>query len=151
MAFWHFVVFQDLRCLLRLSQLLLRTSQCIYFRRPRRQSRLSHIIYCFFSLKPASTVFPPNCHSNSRYGVTKNLVGISQTLEVRKLSNEVGILGHEGPFFHVGPRRSRGRYGIITNPQGVKVIYKINNITKIQNVTPFWLKFSYRILYFTIR
>jgi hypothetical protein len=30
-------------------------------------------INCFFSLKPASTVFPPNCHSNSRYGVTKSL------------------------------------------------------------------------------
>jgi hypothetical protein len=29
-------------------------------------------------------------------------------------STEVGILGHEGPFFHVGPRRSRGRYGIKT-------------------------------------
>jgi hypothetical protein len=35
--------------------------------------RLSHIIYCFISLKPASTVFPPNCHSNSRFGVTKSL------------------------------------------------------------------------------
>jgi hypothetical protein len=44
-----------------------------FFRRPRRQSRLSHIIYCFISLKPASTVFPPNCHSNFRFGVTKSL------------------------------------------------------------------------------
>jgi hypothetical protein len=25
-----------------------------------------------------------------------------------------GIFGHEGPFFHVGPRGSRGRYGIKT-------------------------------------
>jgi hypothetical protein len=32
----------------------------------------------------------------------------------------------------------------------VKVIYKINNITKIQNVTPFRFKLSYCILYFTI-
>jgi hypothetical protein len=30
MAFWLFVVFQDLRCLLSMSQLLLRTSQCIF-------------------------------------------------------------------------------------------------------------------------
>jgi hypothetical protein len=29
--------------------------------------------YYFFSLKPDSTVFPPNCHSNSRFGVTKSL------------------------------------------------------------------------------
>jgi hypothetical protein len=45
---------------------------CIFWR-PRRQSRLSRIIYCFISLKPASTVFPPNCHSNSRFGVAKSL------------------------------------------------------------------------------
>jgi hypothetical protein len=32
-----------------------------------------HILYCFISLKPASTVFPPNCHSNSRFGVAKSL------------------------------------------------------------------------------
>jgi hypothetical protein len=30
-------------------------------------------INCFFSLKLASTVFPPNFRSNSRYGVTKSL------------------------------------------------------------------------------
>jgi hypothetical protein len=29
--------------------------------------------YCFFSLKPASTVFPPNCRSNSRFGIKKGL------------------------------------------------------------------------------
>jgi hypothetical protein len=29
--------------------------------------------YCFFSLKPTSTVFPPNCRSNSRFGVKKGL------------------------------------------------------------------------------
>jgi hypothetical protein len=33
----------------------------------------SNVINCFFSLKPASTVFPPNCRSKSRYGVTKSL------------------------------------------------------------------------------
>jgi hypothetical protein len=44
-----------------------------FFRRPQRQSRLSNIIYCFISLKPTSTVFPPNCHLNCRFGVTKSL------------------------------------------------------------------------------
>jgi hypothetical protein len=34
-------------------------------------SALSLIIYCFFSLKPASTVFPPNCHLNFQFGVKK--------------------------------------------------------------------------------
>jgi hypothetical protein len=29
--------------------------------------------YCFFSLKPASTVFPPNCRSKCRFGVKKGL------------------------------------------------------------------------------
>jgi hypothetical protein len=32
-----------------------------------------HVIYCFISLKPASTVFPPNCHSNFQFGVKKSL------------------------------------------------------------------------------
>jgi hypothetical protein len=30
-------------------------------------------IKILFSLKPANTVFPPNCRSNYRYGVTKSL------------------------------------------------------------------------------
>jgi hypothetical protein len=30
-------------------------------------------LYCFFSLKPDSTVFPPYCRSNSRFGVAKSL------------------------------------------------------------------------------
>jgi hypothetical protein len=29
--------------------------------------------YCYFSLKSDSTVLPPNCRSNSRFGVTKSL------------------------------------------------------------------------------
>jgi hypothetical protein len=52
------------------------------------------------------------------------------------------------------PRNSKkGQFfsGVIQNNRNerVKVIYKINNITKIQNVTPFALKFSYHFLYFT--
>jgi hypothetical protein len=36
--------------------------------RPRRQLRLSHINYCFFSSKPASTVFPPKIAKIARVG-----------------------------------------------------------------------------------
>jgi hypothetical protein len=50
----------------------------VFFRRPWRQLRHSHIIYCFISLKPASTVFPPNCHSNLLVWSHQKFVGISQ-------------------------------------------------------------------------
>jgi hypothetical protein len=43
-------------------------------------------INCFFSLKPASTVFPPNCGSNSRYGVTKSLWESRNTSTLGKVS-----------------------------------------------------------------
>jgi hypothetical protein len=57
-----------------------------FFRRPRRPSRLFHIIYCFIGLKPASTIFPPNCHSNSRFGVPK----VFGNLAVRPLNHLQG-------------------------------------------------------------
>jgi hypothetical protein len=56
----------------------------VFFNRPRRQSLLFHIIYCFISLKPSSTVFPPNCHSNSRFGVTNSLWESRSTSTVGK-------------------------------------------------------------------
>jgi hypothetical protein len=44
----------------------------------------------FISLKPASTIFTPNCHSNSRFGVTKSLwesLSMSTLINVLKVTS----------------------------------------------------------------
>jgi hypothetical protein len=75
MAFWLFVVCSRSEVFAKNVSAFAENISVYFFRGhgDSRDSPSSHIIYCFISLKPASTVFPPNCHSNYRFGVTKSL------------------------------------------------------------------------------
>jgi hypothetical protein len=56
---------------------------------------------CFFSLKPASTVFPPNCRSNSRFGVKK---GLWQSRSTLTFSNMAEKFSAEHPSLGLGKK-----------------------------------------------
>jgi hypothetical protein len=63
-------------------------------------------------LKPASTVFPPNCHSNSQFGVTISLWESRSTSTSLKLATQKTrhLMGcHCCPFLHVLTNTARGQ------------------------------------------
>jgi hypothetical protein len=95
MAFWLFVVFQDLRCLLRMSQLLLRTSQCICLG-GHGDSRDSPTSFTALLASNLLVQYSRHCHSNSRFGVTK-------TLWESLCTSTLGLLGFWAPWLGLHP------------------------------------------------